>query len=515
MTVTGDHARSSRHQQARSTRHQHEGGPPRQRSSQGGRTAQRRAHNPVRRALLLALSLVILCVAGVGWTLLRLSSNIGTFDTSGLSSDRPTAVPATGENILIIGSDARTDGNNMLGGGNADDSGRSDTTFLLHIHADRRHATAVSIPRDTLVTVPPCRLPDGTWTKSQANALFNSAFSVGQTKDGNPACTQNTVEHLTGLHVDHTVVLDFKGFAALTDAVGGVRVCLPKNVYQNDLDPNRSSRGKLLFKKGAQTVSGEQALRYVRIRHGIGDSSDMGRIKRQQAFFASLVGKIRREGLTPARLLPLAEAATQSMTVDPGLGSANKLMSFVMSLKDMDLHDIEFVTIPWRYQGERVAIVQPDADQLWTALKADRTIDGKGTRGGTGRATPSKAAIGNGIDVAVYNGTAVSGLARSAATTLTQQGFTVTGIANADSQDHATTVIRYGRGLKAEARRVAGLFPGARLQTGDASGLNVILGRSSASPGAASSSVQAAVPSSVADDARAADDDLCSHLSYG
>ncbi|WP_129312380.1 LCP family protein [Streptomyces sp. L2] len=512
MTATGNQATSPRRPR------QHTAEPPRRPSSRGGRPVRPRGRGTLRKALLYSLSLAILGVSALGWTYLRLSSDIGTFDGKGLASNRPEG--ARGENILIIGSDARTDGNRALAGGSKSDTGRSDTTLLLHIHADRRHATAVSIPRDTLVTVPPCRLPDGTWTKSRANAMFNSAFSVGQTRDGNPACTQNTVEQLTGLRVDHTVVVDFKGFAALTDAVGGVQVCLPKNIYERDLDPNRPDRGTLLFTKGEQTVSGEKALSYVRIRHGIGDGSDLGRIKRQQAFVSSLMQKIEQQGLTPARLLPLADAAVKSMTVDPGLGSANKLISFVMSLKDIGLHDIKFVTLPWRYEGARVAIVQPDAEQLWAALKADRILDDSDSGNGTSTApglardwpSPADAATGDGIEVSVYNGTTVSGLAHRAATTLTEQGFTVTDITNAGSQDHATTLIQYGPGLRAEAGTVARLFPDAQLRSADAPSINVILGRSY---GASPSPTALSLPTSVANDARSADDDLCSQLSYG
>ncbi|MFE3060878.1 LCP family protein, partial [Nocardia sp. NPDC059236] len=124
---------------------------------------------------------------------------------------------------------------------------------MLHVYGDSEHAVAVSFPRDALVDVPPCKLPDGNWSRTRHNAMFNAAFSVGQTKEGNPACTQNTVEKLTGLRVDHTVVVDFKGFSAVTEAVGGVPVCVPKDVYQNDLNPNRRSRGKLLFHAGEQT----------------------------------------------------------------------------------------------------------------------------------------------------------------------------------------------------------------------------------------------------------------------
>ncbi|MFJ3192845.1 LCP family protein [Streptomyces griseoviridis] len=483
---------------------------------------RRRGGGRLRTVLVVCLAVLVLVAAGAGWLYLKLNGNISTFDSDGLSDDRPDAASSKGENVLVIGSDARTGGNSALGGGDKSDIGRSDTAFLLHIYADHRHALAVSIPRDTLVTIPPCKLPDGSWTTTQPNTMFNAAYSVGQTAKGNPACTQNTVEELTGMRVDHTVVVDFKGFARLTEVVGGVKVCLPQDIYQKDLNPNRATRGKLLFEQGEQSVSGERALDYVRIRHGIGDGSDIGRIKRQQAFVASLLKKVKSDGLTPTKLLPLADAATASLTVDSGLGSADKLISFVMSLKDIDLHNTKFVTVPWRYEGSRVAVVEPDADALWAALKADRTIDGKDasgkTSGGKGKgatATPSPSAVdGSGVSVTVYNGTAVSGLAARAADELTAAGFTVTGTATATSQDHATTVIQYGPGLQSRARKVAQLFPGAELREIGGAVVNVVLGQTFATA-APATAAPSAVPSGVSDEARSADDDPCSDLSYG
>ncbi|NNN35623.1 LCP family protein [Streptomyces sp. S3(2020)] len=495
--------------------------PPRHRQS-GRRRAGRRRGRRIRVALLVCLSVMVLATAGAGWLYLRLDGNISTFDSGGLSGHRPDAAASKGENVLLIGSDARTDGNDKLGGGDKDDIGRSDTTFLLHIYADHRHALAVSIPRDTLVTVPPCRLPDGSWTKTLTDTMFNAAYSVGDTAKGNPACTQNTVEHLTGLRVDHTVVVDFKGFARLTEVVGGVKVCLPQDVHQNDLDPHRTTPGRLLFAKGEQTVSGQKALDYVRIRHGIGDGSDIGRIKRQQAFVASLLKEVKSRGLTPTRLLPLADAATKSLTVDSGLGSADKLISFAMALKDIDLHNTKFVTLPWRYDGSRVAIVQPDASELFATLKADRTIDGKNATGRTGKpkATPTASATpasatpvsGAGIDVSVYNGTTVTGLAARAAATLTSDGFTVTGTSTAATQDHTGTSVEYGPGELSRARTVAAALPGAELESVTGPGISVVLGRSYAAGPAAT---PPAVPTEVADGARSADDDPCSNLTYG
>ncbi|MEU6356333.1 LCP family protein [Streptomyces sp. NPDC047072] len=287
----------------------------------------------------------------------------------------PPAAGAHGQNILVIGSDARVGGNRELGGGQADDVGRSDTTILLHVHADRRRAVAVSIPRDTLVDLPPCRLPDGTWTEPVESAVFNEAFSVGGTPEGNPSCTQHTVERLSGLRVDHTLVIDFEGLAALTQAVGGVRVCVPEDVYERDLNPGLRAPGALLFARGEQTVSGRAALDYVRLRHGLGDGSDIGRIKRQHAFLKSLLRKIHGDGLTPSRLLPLTRAVLDSMTVDPGLASVEDLFGFALSLRDLAPRRTEFTTLPWRYEGERVAVVEPEASALWARLAADRLPD--------------------------------------------------------------------------------------------------------------------------------------------
>ncbi|WNI20642.1 LCP family protein [Streptomyces sp. ITFR-16] len=471
---------------------------------------------------MFGLSFLVLLVAGVGWGYLKLTGSIDTFSADGISGDRPPGT-AGGQNVLVIGSDTRAGDNSGLGGSTGA-VGRSDTVFLLHVYADRKHAVAVSVPRDAMVDIPACKKPGGAWTAPRPHSQFNGAFSVGETAEGNPACTQNTVEHLTGLRVDHTVVIDFAGFSALTKAVGGVPVCLPQDIHERDLNPKRPTQGSLVFAKGPQTVSGQRALDYVRLRHGIGDGSDIGRIKRQQAFVASLIKKVKSRGLNPTTLLPLADAATDAMTVDPGLGSADKLLSFVMSMKNIDLHNTKFVTVPWRYEGARVAVVEPDADALWAALKADRTLDGRATagkarddRGSPEKSSPAAPVSGKGIDVAVYNGTTVNGLAARAAELLRTHGFTVTGTATANAQDQAATVVEYGPGQRAAAETTARLFGGARVTESAGPGIQVIVGRDYAadpSPAPAASAAPA-VPSAVTDEARSADDDPCSDLSYG
>lgn len=492
----------------------------------------RSGHRRMRTAAVVAMSFLVLLAAGAGWLYLKLNGNINTFDAGGLSKNRPGA-GAGGQNVLVIGSDSRSGDNKALGGGEGD-VGRSDTAFLLHVYGDRKHAIAVSVPRDTLVDIPPCKLPDGSWTQEQTHVMFNSAFSVGDSPKGNPACTQNAVEKLTGLRVDHTVVVDFSGFSAMTSAVGGVNVCVPQDVYQGDLNPNLGSRGDLIFHKGQQSVSGAKALDYVRVRHGIGDGSDIGRIQRQQAFVSAIMKKVRSEGFNPTTLVPLADAATKSMTVDPGLGTAEKMLSFAMSLKNIDLHDIKFVTLPWRYDGNRVAIVQPDADALWASLKADRTVDGKNAakggkqddKGANSPATPTPSSSGpvsgDGIEVSVANGTTVNGLAARASEALRGHGFTVTSTRTATGRDQGTTVIEFGPGQAEHARTLARLFPGAYVRGAAADGIAVTLGRDYADAPSAEPSATTAAPSApatlspdVARKARSADDDPCANLSYG
>ncbi|GAA5006416.1 LCP family protein [Kitasatospora paranensis] len=503
----------------------------------GGRADARRARKKPRSkkkiVVWVAVTTLGLVTAAGGAVYLKLSGNIKSFDGDALSKDRPAAAAPdanghTPVNILLIGSDSRSGDNKDLGGGQ-DGGARSDTTILLHVYADHKHAVGVSFPRDALVDVPKCKLPNGSWTKPQTGVMFNSAFSVGNTDEGNPACTQNTVEALTNIRVDHTMVVNFEGFAAMTSAVGGVNVCLPNAIYEKDLNPNLAKKGKLLYPKGQQKVEGQAALDYVRLRHGIGDGSDIGRMKRQQAFLSSLITSIKTNGMSPTNLLPLADAATKSMTVDPGLNSPTKLISFGMGLKDIDLHNIKFLTTPWKFAGERVALLHPDVDQLWQALKADRTLDGQDASASAGAsaapsgdasasAAPTPAAVsGTGIKVGVYNGTVTAGLGTKAAAALTASDFTVTAKTNASSQDHATTLVQYGPGQKADAEQVAKLFPGSTLQSSTRAGISLVLGKDYAAGtvGAASAVPSGPLPTSVAAGARSADDDPCSNVSYG
>lgn len=468
------------------------------------RRGGRRRHRRTRRArtilIVFAAFIALIAVTG-GGVYYYLDSHIQVIPNIGLlpPKDRPKDTPAT--DILLIGTDARGGENTKLGGP-GDAVGRSDTTILVHVYPGAHSAAAVSIPRDSLVNIPRCRLADGSWSAPQTDVMFNSAFSVGGTTQGNPDCTVNTVEKMTHIHIDHVIVANFAGFAAMSKAVGGVPVCLPNDVYQGDLDPNLGYEGKLIFKAGRQLVSGDKALEYVRVRHGIGDGSDIGRIKRQQAFLASLVMTMKARGLEPSHIFPLVQSAMKTLSFDSGLDTPLKLLSFAKGLVHLNPKNIDFVTVPWVYDGPRVSIVEPDANELWSALRHNVPL--------SGHKKSKKLPRGSGT-VDVENGTVSNGLAGTVATKLTKAGFTATAT-NAAVRNHVSSQIRYAPADAARAKLLARYLDAQLVPDSSAKTLTIVLGTSHKWLATSSSRK---LPSSVTQNIRKATANVCSDLTQG
>lgn len=346
------------------------------------------------------VGVVVLATAGAGWWFYqKLDANI-TIDTNAAAQlqtyekERPTPVALDALNILLIGSDSRSGKGNAKYGHDEGGTARSDTTILLHLAADRKSATAVSIPRDLMVHIPSCGKPGGSTTKAQF-AQFNWAFEFGGT-----ACTTRTVEQLTGVRIDHEMVIDFSGFKDMVNAVGGVQVCLAEPVDDQD--------AHLKLPAGKQTVNGEQALGFVRARHGFGDGSDTGRITRQQGFLGALFTKVQSNGvlLNPTRLYPVLDAATKAITTDPGLDSLRDLYNLAHSMRDVPSDKVQFLTVPQQPYGpdpNRDELVQPEADQLFGQLRDDAPVTVRasgsptapgGSPSATSSASPSGATAG-------------------------------------------------------------------------------------------------------------------------
>ncbi|MCX4629541.1 LCP family protein [Streptomyces sp. NBC_01443] len=295
-------------------------------------------------------------------------TDVGDAGTGGFKKDQPI-------NILVIGTDKRSGAGNE-GYGDAESVGHADTTILFHVAKDRSNATALSIPRDLITNIPACptKQPDGT-TKTipgEKGTRFN--ISLGQ-EGRDPGCTMRTVKEITGVAIDHFMMVDFNAVKVLSTAVGGVPVCLAKAVDDKD--------SKLKLDAGEHRLQGEQALAFVRTRHSFGNHGDLDRIKTQQQFLGSMMREMKsKETLTsPKKFFSLAEAATKSLNVDSGIGSIDKLTNLAGELKDMDLKNITFTTLPVldnpaEPEGKKATVVvdQRLADPLLKMIQGDVSL---------------------------------------------------------------------------------------------------------------------------------------------
>ena len=322
----------------------------------------------VARGAVAAVVAVVVVTITAGAVLLRqLEGNIREEDVLSGVDGRPDQDPGSGEalDILLIGSDSRDIDGGERYGGESSTPGLSDTTILLHLASDRSRATFVSIPRDSMVDIPSCPMPDGTTAPARLDQ-FNSAYSTG-----GAACTILTVESLTGVYVDHYAVIDFVGFEQAVDALGGVPICLS--------EPVSDRYSGLDLQAGEQRLDGPQALAYVRARH-IGDGSDLERIERQQTFLSSAVQEATSTGvlLRPDRLLGVLNAATRSLTTDPGLSSVSALTSLATSVRNLPTENVTFLTVPVVPYAPDENRVEwgADAAVLWEAIRFDQPIPG-------------------------------------------------------------------------------------------------------------------------------------------
>jgi LCP family protein required for cell wall assembly len=325
-------------------------------------------HRIVKAVAVTVAAVLVVVLTGGFFVYRHLNNNITGIDiTSALGTDRPTEVkqktPQKPLNILLLGSDTRQGQTGHIGG---DTPGLSDTTILLHISGDRKLAYGVSLPRDAMVERPSCVRKDGQGTDPGGLSMFNAAYAVG-----GPACTVKTVEKLTNIRINHFVVIDFNGFRKMVDALGGVEVCVPKEV--ND------TTGHIYLPAGTYDVKGQRALDYVRVRHSISDNGDIGRMKRQQAFLASMANKAVSAGtlVNPVRLVRFLDAATKSLTTDTGLSSLDKLGGLAKSLKGIGLDHIQFITVPFKTYEPDPNRLQwaPGANRLWYRIRNDMPIN--------------------------------------------------------------------------------------------------------------------------------------------
>ncbi|MDT0487699.1 LCP family protein [Streptomyces doebereineriae] len=285
------------------------------------------------------MAFVLVAAAGGGYLYIRhLNGNITSVSDDGASTGGFQTDKAI--NILLIGTDKRTGAGNGSYG-DKDSVGHADTTILLHVSKDRTNATALSIPRDLIVDVPDCETTQSDGTTKVIPGTDDVRFNTSLGQDERTAsCTVRTVTELTGIQADNFMVADFNAVKTLTTAVGGVEVCLAKDIDDED--------SKLKLSKGTHTISGEQALAFVRTRHSVGFGGDLSRIGLQQQFLSALMRKLKsNDTLTnPTKMIKLAEAGTKALTVDSNLDSIGKLKDLGLELGKLNVKNLTFTTVP-------------------------------------------------------------------------------------------------------------------------------------------------------------------------
>lgn len=449
---------------------------PKRASARAGRSVR----SPLGRLLLVAAtvaSVAVLAVSTVGW------ATVSYFD----GSIKRVAVKAAGKrpaerpdemNVLLIGSDSRA-GTNGEYGSQAEVGGiHSDSVSVAHLGADGS-VTLVSIPRDTLVADPPGM------RKNHDDGLdkFTDVLSTGGI-----GATIAVVQNMTGLAIDHFVIIDLEGFKRMTDAVGGVSVCvapLPGGSTRNLNDQNAQWHGHL----GINNLNGDQALSFVRTRDALGD--ERLRIQRQQVFLSDLLRKATGAGVltNPLKIANLISAVGGSLTVDANL-SRSGMITLAERMRKIS-GGARFITLPTHIalpaDGaiDDKGSVPPHGDVLiYDRAKAEPVLaplrPASENRTATASAAPTVAPAT--VTVAgVTNASGRSGLAGRTRLGLSNLGFVASGAATTTAAGNQyATQVRYPAGATAAADTLVAAIPGATAVADPSltSGLVVVLGSS-------------------------------------
>lgn len=273
---------------------------------------------------------------------------------------------SSGKNYLLIGSDTREGSNSSLSSDDVEGQ-RSDTVMLVHVSKDKKNTEVISIPRDVMVSIPECLLSDGTRTAYQESAIFNSAFSSGDTLKTSIECTKNTVELNTGLIINGYASVDFSGLEAIVDSLGGIEVDVPERMV--------SSKANLDVYPGKQTLDGSAALAYARARTmevGSGDGSDLSRIERQQQVLDGIKDKLTSVDaiLHPIRTYNTIQEIRENVYLSDELNNILSSSDLALSLSSSDVKYSTIPTEPYTYDYNRLMFTE-ESYSKFKELKED------------------------------------------------------------------------------------------------------------------------------------------------
>ncbi|TLS45845.1 LytR family transcriptional regulator [Streptomyces montanus] len=419
-----------------------------------------------------SVSVVVLAAAGIGHALVtRVDTEIKRVDPFKDMKNRP--VKGHGMNVLLVGTDERhkitqaEKNEYRLGGAPCH---CTDTMMIVHISADRKRASVVSLPRDSYAEMPAhTDQTTGEHHKSHPVKL-NAAYA-----EGGPQLTVRTVEDMTRLKIDHYLEVDFTSFMKTVDVLNGVRICTVR--------PLKDSHTGLNLPAGTHELNGGQALQYVRSRY-VDGASDLGRMQRQQRFLAALVERATSSGvlLNPVKFRELTHAAFGSVRADEGFGP-DDMIALGRAMRNFSPSSSEFTTVPLGRMGHVVKGIgstlkwnEKKAERLFRAMREDKPLAAHQARAPK---TVTVDVAPQQIRVQVENGTRIAGLGKRLDSELRATGFHTTRTpVNARERAAHRTVITYDPRWDRSATSLAAALPGSELRAvqGQGQTLKVIAG---------------------------------------
>lgn len=347
--------------------------------------------------------------------------------------DRPAQVEGL-HNILLLGTDERAGDNasyNELNGI------RPDVLVIVSIDVDGGGVTMVNLPRDTMVEIPPCEASEGDGAGWGGGVdQLNHAMTYGGMD-----CQGNTVETISGIHLDHMVLVDFAGFEHIVDSIGGIEMCVPEPVD----DPKAHIR----LDAGEQRLNGEQALGLARSRDSAANGSDLGRIENQQRMMGAILREVTSGDILskPNNLISFLDSVTDSLTTDNGF-TVDKMTELAISMREVDLGRMNMVTAPvedYPVDPNKVQFQESAAQGLFDSVAAGELTAEEGSEGGDDSGDDSDVGVEpSDVSVLLLNNTGVDGLGAQVEPLLSEEGFTVTDTTNPELRVPEVTTVYHG-----------------------------------------------------------------------
>lgn len=345
--------------------------------------------------------------------------------------DRPAQVEGL-HNILLLGTDERAGDDasyNELNGI------RPDVLVVISIDVDKGGVTMVNLPRDTMVEIPPCEAAEGDGAGWAGGVdQLNHAMTYGGMD-----CQGNTVETITGIHLDHMVLVDFAGFEHIVDSIGGIEMCVPEPVD----DP----KAHIKLDAGEQKLNGEQALGLARSRDSAANGSDLGRIENQQRMMGAILREVTSGDILskPNNLISFLNSVTDSLTTDSEF-TVDKMTELAIAMREVDLGRMNMVTAPvedYPVDVNKVQFQEAAAQDLFDSVAAgelaeEDSEDSEESGDDPGGVEPSD------VSLLLLNNTGVDGLGVQVEPLLAEEGFTVTDTTNPELRVPEVTTVYHG-----------------------------------------------------------------------